>query len=153
MWAQLRRFSALPGKAKLDFLGALVLLPLIRTSLKLRGFQKTQEFLQRHAGGPLRQCGESDARTDAQARQTSRMVLAAARTFPAQSNCLERSLTLWWLLARRGFASQLRIGARKTGEKFEAHAWVERNGEAMGEPEGTHLHYAAFEKEFGGDPS
>ena len=79
------------------------------------------------------------------------MVLAAARRLPLQGNCLERSLTLWLLLARRGISARLRIGARRSGEKFEAHAWVERNGEALGEPEGRHLHYAAFEKEFGGD--
>jgi len=45
----------------------------------------------------------------------------------------------------------LRIGARKSGGKFEAHAWVERNGEAIGGPEETHVHYAAFEREFSGD--
>jgi hypothetical protein len=150
MWAQLRRFSALPGAAKADFLRALLLLPLIRISLRLRGFHKTQTFLQRYAGTP-RRAAVSDTRTDADTKQTCRMVLAAARRLPEQSNCLERSLTLWWLLARRGITSRLRIGARKTGEEFEAHAWVERNGEAVGEPERTHLHYAAFEKEFSGD--
>lgn len=150
MWAQLRRFSALPGAAKADFLRALLLLPLIRISLKLRGFHKTQKSLQRHAGTPDR-AAISEARADADTKQTCRMVRAAARRLPAQGNCMERSLTLWWLLARRGITSRLRIGARKTDEKFEAHAWVERNGEAVGEPEGTHLHYAAFEKEFSGD--
>ena len=32
---------------------------------------------------------------------------------------------LWWLLRRRGIAAELRIGARKEFERFEAHAWVE----------------------------
>jgi len=68
------------------------------------------------------------------------MVLAAARHSFFAATCLERSLALWWLLARRGVASQLRIGVRKTGEKFEAHAWVEHGGAAIGEPEATHLH-------------
>src|SRR5262245_57087690 len=150
MWAQLRRFNQLPAAAKADLLRALLLLPLIRTSLKLRGFDKTLRFLQRHAAKPGL-AAISQARAAADAKQTCRMVMAAARRLPAQGNCLERSLTLWWLLARRGIASRLRIGARKTGQKFEAHAWVEWNGEAVGEPEGTHLHYAAFEREFSGD--
>ena len=150
MWAQLRRFNALPGAAKADFLRALLLLPLIRTSLRLCGFHKTQKFLRRYAavrGGAVR----SDLEADADTKQTCRMVLAAARRIPLPGNCLERSLTLWWLLARRGIATQLRIGARKEGAKLEAHAWIERNGTAMGEPEGTHLHYSAFEKSFSED--
>lgn len=152
MWAQLRRFNSLPGAAKADFLRALLLLPLIRTSLRLRGFRKTQKSLQRYVVGPSR-AASAQAEAEADARQTCRMVLAASRRLYKPGNCLERSLTLWWLLARRGIAAHLRIGARKTGEKFEAHAWVERNGEAIGEPESTHLHYSAFEKEFPGELS
>ena len=78
----------------------------------------------------------------------SQMVLAAARQSFFRATCLERSLVLWRLLARLGIASQLRIGVRKTGDKFEAHAWVEHEGVAIGEPEATHLHYAAFAKGF-----
>jgi transglutaminase superfamily protein len=151
MWAQLRRFNSLPDAAKADFLRALLLLPLIRTSLRLRGFRKTQKSLERYVA-PGR-AALSQAEAEADTKQTCRMVLAASRRLHARSTCLERSLTLWWLLARHGITSHVRIGARKTGEKFEAHAWVERNGEAVGEPEGTHLHYSAFEKEFSGGPS
>jgi hypothetical protein len=78
----------------------------------------------------------------------ARMVLAAARHSVVSTTCLERSLVLWRLLAQRGISAQLRIGVRKSGEKFEAHAWVERNGVAVGEPEANHLHYAPFAKEF-----
>lgn|SRR5215467_563555 len=151
MWAQLRRFNSLPDAAKADFLRALLLLPLIRASLRLRGFRKTQKSLERHVA-PGR-AALSAAAAEADTKQTCRMVLAASRRLHARGNCLERSLALWWLLARRGITSHLCIGARKTGERFEAHAWVERNGEAVGEPEGTHLHYSAFEKEFSGELS
>jgi hypothetical protein len=81
------------------------------------------------------------------------MVLAAARHSPVSSTCLERSLSLWWLLARQGIVAQLRIGVRKEGEKFAAHAWVEHEGTAVGEPEDTHVHYAAFAEEMSGDVS
>jgi hypothetical protein len=37
------------------------------------------------------------------------------------------------------------VGVRKDGEKFEAHAWVERAGIALNEPEARHQHYAAFD--------
>jgi hypothetical protein len=81
------------------------------------------------------------------------MILAAARNSPIPSTCLERSLALWWLLIRQGVATQFRIGVRKDGEKFAAHAWVERNGVALGEPEASHLHYRAFAEELSGDIS
>jgi hypothetical protein len=149
MWARLRRFNALPRAAKLEFVRAALLMPLIRMSLRLRGFRATQKSLQLRIGLYVSTLSETTA--EAKTEQVCRMVLAAARHSPMRINCLERSLALWWLLARRGIATQLRIGTRKSGEKFEAHAWVERNGEAVGEPEGTHLHYAAFETEFSGD--
>jgi hypothetical protein len=82
---------------------------------------------------------------------TSRMVLAAARNSPISSTCLERSLSLWWLLSRQNVATQFRIGVKKDGEKFAAHAWVERNGVAIGEHGESHLHFAAFEQEMFGD--
>ena len=146
MWARLRRFSALPRAAKLDFVRAVLLLPLIRMSLRLRGFRATQKTLQSRIGSGAAALPEAAAVDET--RLACRMVLAAGRCSYLKGTCLERSLALWWLLGRKGIAAQLRIGARKSGEKFEAHAWVERNGTAIGEPDGTHLHYAAFEKEF-----
>jgi len=81
------------------------------------------------------------------------MVLAAARNSPIPSTCLERSLSLWWMLARQGIATQFRIGVRKDDEKFAAHAWVERDGIAIGEPDDSHLHYAAFAEKMSGERS
>jgi hypothetical protein len=149
MWARLRRFSALPRAAKLDFVRAALLLPLIRMSLRLRGFRATHRTLQLRIRRGVAALPEMTA--VGETTQVCRMVLAAGRYSLLKGTCLERSLTLWWLLARKGIATQLRIGARKSGEKFEAHAWVERNGSAIGEPDGTHVHYAAFEKEFAGE--
>jgi len=91
------------------------------------------------------------AAADSCTKIIARMVLAAARHSVFSTSCLERSLALWWLLARQGVTSQLRIGVRRASEKFEAHAWVERDGAAIGEPDGMHLHYAPFAKEFSED--
>ena len=150
MWARLRRFSALPGPAKGLFLRAVVLLPVITVSLRLRGFGPTKRLLQKFIPP-----GKNSPRVVAVGlcAWTSRMVLAAARNSPIPSTCLERSLSLWWLLARQGIAAQFRIGVRKDGEKFTAHAWVEREGVAIGEPDASHLHYAAFAEELSGEPS
>jgi len=76
------------------------------------------------------------------------MVRAATKHGLVRASCLEESLTLWWLLAKQGIESDLRIGVRKAEGSFEAHAWVERNGDALNEPEARHVHYAVFESEF-----
>jgi hypothetical protein len=130
-------------------LRAVLLLPFLTLSLRLRGFRATQRFLQNRTGRP------EPAMTEEVTRErvviTSRMVLAAARNSPFPSTCLQRSLGLWWLLARQNVATEFLIGVKKDGEKFAAHAWVERNGEAIGEPDASHLHFAAFDKEMFGD--
>ena len=75
-----------------------------------------------------------------------RMKEAAARNLFVTTNCLEQSLVLWWLLRRRGIAADLRIGARKAGQRFEAHAWVEFCGMALNSGGADHLHFAPFKE-------
>jgi len=149
MWERLQRFNALPRPAKALFLRAVLLLPFLAVSLRLRGFQATKRWLQKFPS----HLKDSPAAPDCEiiVKLTVRMILAAERFFPIHSSCLERSMALWWLLGRQGIASQLRIGVRKDGEKFAAHAWVEREGIAIGESEAPHLHYAAFAEEMSGD--
>ena len=149
MWEPLRRFRALEPRARGLFLRAAVLLPFISLSLRLRGFRATQSNLQKRlpAGLP----GTSDQSSRAQAELTAltvRMVRSAAHRSWGSPACLEQSLGLWWLLGRQGIPSSVRIGTRKTGEKFEAHAWVECDGMALNEPEEAHKHFAAFDEVF-----
>src|SRR6266481_1027953 len=151
MWARLRRFSALPGPAKVLFLRAVVLLPLLTLSLRVRGFGATQRILRNFTASAKN--GPPVAGVESRVALTTRMVLTAARNSPIPSTCLERSLSLWWLLARQGIATEFRIGVRKDDEKFAAHAWVEREGIAIGEPDDSHLHYAAFAEKMSGERS
>ena len=149
MWARLHRFSSLPRPAKLLFLRAAMMLPLLSLSLRLRGFRATQKSLKKSLSDAKGILQNSDA--ESRVSVTSRMVLAAARYSPVSSTCLERSLCLWWLLACQGITAQFRIGVRKDNEHFAAHAWVERDGVAVGESQTPHLHYAAFGEEISGD--
>jgi Transglutaminase-like superfamily len=149
MWEALRRFRALERGARGLFLRAAVLLPFISLSLRLRGFRATQLSLQKrlHGSVPKLYDRSSEGQADRPAL-TARMVRSAARRTWGSPACLEQSLVLWWLLGRQGIASSVRIGTRKSEEKFEAHAWVECDGVALNEPEAAHKHYAAFGEEF-----
>ena len=53
---------------------------------------------------------------------------------PLRARCLARAITLRQLLARRGIADAVvRVGVRRVGGRFEAHAWVELRGHVIGE--------------------
>ena len=150
MWERLRRFSALERPARSLFLRATVLLPLVALSLRWRGFRATQATLQRSL---LNDNQEREAAlVSKSAAMIAHMVNAAGRHGLVHPSCLAKSLTLWWLLARQGISSHLRIGIRKKEEMFEAHAWVERDGIALNEPDEHHHHYAAFDTAFSSPP-
>jgi len=69
-------------------------------------------------------------------------VRAASRRVPGAS-CLTQSLALHCLLTRAGHQSQLRIGANKDQEgRFQAHAWVEYEGEPLLSSAGEIASYA-----------
>jgi hypothetical protein len=70
---------------------------------------------------------------------------------PTKPNCLERSMTLWWLLRRDGIEGELHIGARKQDGRFEAHAWVELGGKVLNDDVEVHQHYARFDAPIAAD--
>ena len=143
MWERLKRFNALEQPAQGQFLRAIFLLPMVALSLRWRGFRKTQAMLERFLSN---KSGEQDpTEVSERAALTAHMVNVADRYGLVHPSCLAKSLALWWLLRRQGIAADLRIGIQKENEKFAAHAWVERDGAALNEPEEHHRHYAAFD--------
>lgn len=73
------------------------------------------------------------------------MVRLAVRYSP-WSNCLRQSLTLWTLLQWQGIAADLRIGMRRVGEKMESHAWLEVEGQVVGDHADIVQQYTAFNR-------
>ncbi len=146
MWERLRRFKALERPAQSLFLRAIFLLPIVALSLRWRGFRGTQTMLERFLSNGS--AAKDSAEVNERVAMTAHMVSVADQSGLVHPSCLAKSLTLWWLLMRQGIAADLRIGIRKENEKMAAHAWVERNGTALNEPEEHHRHYAAFDAEF-----
>jgi hypothetical protein len=138
MWELLRRYNGFEPRVRRIFLRAVALLPLLSLSLRVRGFLRTRASLQKHISS-------ATPREFISPDLVVRMVRAAGQYGFSRPTCLQESLALWWILGRQGIASDLRVGVRKEGEKFEAHAWVECDGIALNEPESKHQHYAAFD--------
>ena len=69
------------------------------------------------------------------AERMHRLVGWAARLHILPMTCLMRAFALRWMLARRGIPAQIRIGASKSAAELHAHAWLEVEGQAVGEAE------------------
>jgi Transglutaminase-like superfamily len=80
--------------------------------------------------------------TPVRAREISGLVAIASRHTLARPTCLHRSLTLWWLLRRRGFDCSLKLGTRKRDGRFEAHAWIEQGGIVINDDADTDRRYS-----------
>lgn len=65
-------------------------------------------------------------------RQLAWAVTAAGRFLPGGRGCLPQALATETLLRRHGFPAQLKIGVARAGQNdFQAHAWVESEGEVL----------------------
>lgn len=115
---------------------------LARAQVALLGAQWT--VLTRPVGGLVieraREPGRATAFTSSpreersRAARIARSVRRAATYGLFRPKCLVRSLAIVHLLERRGIAGALiRIGVRREGGRFLAHAWVERNGRILGD--------------------
>ena len=69
------------------------------------------------------------------ARRLHRIIGLAARLHLLSMTCLVQSLSLRWMLKRRGIPSSVRIGAVSVAGTVRAHAWLELDGEKIGESE------------------
>lgn len=140
-----QKFFALPGGDRGVVLQAFVLLPVISTSLRVIGFNRTESFLDRFTRFPRDMSKQPVDMQSQQARRVARLVRAAVRNGVGKSNCLEESVVLSWMLRRQGIDAELRIGVRKQNGKFEAHAWVAFAGIALNETDVPHERFAAFD--------
>jgi hypothetical protein len=113
--------------------------------LRLVGFRRWKSVLQWTA--PRKSEGTQEKNFPNEVADVVRMEEAAARNLFFSTNCLEQSLVLWWLLRTLGIAADLRIGARKTANYFEAHAWVEFCGTALNSPGEGHVHFVPFDRQ------
>jgi hypothetical protein len=140
-----RRFRKRPPEDRTLILRAALFLPLTEIGLRLFGFRQWMELIERfslptHLPKSLREDLQRDA-----AIRAVRAVRSVELHGPTNPNCLECSMTLWWLLRRDGIDGKLHIGARKEGARFEAHAWVELGMQVLNDGAEVYQHFARFD--------
>lgn len=121
---RLARLAALPARERRVLASAAARLPIAWIALRVAGLARLQAWERR----AFRRGSQAGADALPEARTIAAIVEIAARHSPFPNTCLSRSITLAWMLRRRGIASELRIGVRRTGASLEAHAWVECAG-------------------------
>jgi Transglutaminase-like superfamily len=124
--------------ARVRFINAALTLLAVKLMLRTIGFARTLRLLERRIGTGAPVIDPAPGALDAAARS----VVAAAVLIPGRVECLEQSLSLWYLLRRRGVGADLVFGMRQY--PFGAHAWVSYHGEPLNEDREALRHYVAF---------
>lgn len=127
-----RRFLALDGRERRLLLALLVVLPILRIALRRFGYTRTRAAIERWtARYPKRLPSRRDLET---AESLAELAKIAGRKALLAATCLPQALAVHAVLRRRGLDPVLRIGVRKTEDRFEAHAWVELAGYPLAQP-------------------
>ena len=137
---QLRQFRALPFADKQLLVSITLIVPMVEIGLREFGFKRVLRWL-RHWS--VVNDGQSNQLHEVQRHK--RLLFLFHQQFPFAGRCLARSLTLWWLLQRRGIATDLRFGVRQQEGRFEAHAWVEYRGQPLTLDPKVQQHYVVFD--------
>ena len=128
---KLRTFASLSRDERFLALEALVLPLALQVGFRAVGVAGTQNWLRKWA------CGKpvpvSELRPEAIIHMARRAQGITRRLVGSSGTCLQRSMTLWAVLARRGIESELRVGFRRQEGHIEGHAWVEYRGEPVNE--------------------
>lgn len=144
-WRHLWRFRQLSRIEQWLLLQALCWLPLMHGGVRLIGFKRGCQLLTRGSAQANPIPHPDQVRLTIQ--QCEQALHCAVQYGLYPGNCLSRSLTLWWLLRRQRVASDLRIGVRTVAGRFQAHAWIEYQGQPLHEVQDVHQHYTAFPDE------
>lgn len=130
MGRRLRALAALGGGELRVLIAAGFLLPAAGLGMRLLGFDRLERALRRPVT-PRRRPLPGPGGT---AERIVRLVAVAGRRHPLPARCLARALVGRWILAGRGVAAELRIGARLDRSGLAAHAWLETDRGPCGEP-------------------
>ena len=118
-------------------------LPATSVLLRLFSFRRTLAFYER---GNTLAVENTPTNYDLDtAKMAARMISIAANHGLYRARCLPKSLVLVKFLQARDIPCSLKIGARRQGEEFGAHAWVECGGVAINEDTDVGSCYAVFD--------
>jgi len=131
---RLLQWWALPAREQWTLVRLFAWLPLVWLGLRLAGFARMTQWAQAALPDRRNDAIENQLEPDAlaTAQRYATLTGIAARRGLYQANCLHQSLALCRVLRVDGFDARLRVGIRSADLPFEAHAWVDVGGVALG---------------------
>src|SRR5215469_7156517 len=140
-WRRFRRLSRFERGIVLEAAAGLLIAWL---AVRLLGFRICRAVF-KDAGTSARNSKALEANSLNIARRIAHLEAVTAVNLFFRASCLEQSLVLCRMLRRRSMNAAIRIGARKEGDRFEAHAWIEMEGNVVDSGGTEYLHFVPFE--------
>jgi hypothetical protein len=109
----------------------------VKLSLRIRGFGGTLTWIRRRVEATSTIAADTDT-----VRRAERAVATAGAFYPGRALCLEQSLALYLVLRSQGVAVTYCQGVQF--HPFQAHAWVEYEGEVINDVAPHVKHFARF---------
>ena len=144
MGRRLERWRALSGGDQARLLACVAGVWAIHLGLAVAGYARMRRGVER--GSRHRQPRKATQDELTQARTLARLAAIAGRYALGDATCLRRSLLLYGWLRRRGLQPVLQLGVAATaapGQAFQAHAWVELDGELLSPADAGHRPFTA----------
>ena len=132
MLRKLRRLSNFPPGELFILLQFVALALGARLALTFLRLSRVTEFAARGANNRFLRCLPL-FQIRYEITRLTRLADYAARATRPDGPCLLRSLLLFWLLKSRGEAAELLIGVSKEASALNSHAWIETQGNIIGD--------------------
>jgi len=124
---RLGKFLRLPSAERWLAAEAVLVLAMIRIGLWLLPLRRLQRIIAHATRG-----ASSGGQTDESFPKRAGRAVARASAYIPRATCLPQALVVQFLLERRGYTPDLRIGmGRGAQRQLEGHAWVEHGGEVV----------------------
>jgi hypothetical protein len=117
------------------FIQSWAMLLIIDIWLRTNTYKGLRDFLIRQQYKNSGKFKIKDNMTEAEIKHIGSIVETASRNHIVQMSCLRRALVQQWFLNTRGVNTELRFGVRTVDGKLLAHAWLEKDGKLISEPE------------------
>lgn len=129
MGRRLRGWQRLDWRERRLLGGLVVLIVPIHALLATAGYSRTKRILERLSRASARRSA-TPAELES-ALRLARLASMAGRHGLVEATCLRQSLLIHFLLRRDGLSPAIKIGVRRQGRAFDAHAWVELDGTSL----------------------
>ena len=139
-----KTFRGLSWSERRLFLFAVVLLPVTALGVRVLGLTACQSLLMRLTPARMKRVVSPEDCLP-QARAAARLVQAAAVHGMYRATCLPQSMSLWWLLLRRGIPCDFHIGMQRENGEWKGHAWVEHRGNVLSGHDDPSVRYTTLD--------